>query len=123
MEDAVSSAGPGAALLLILLARVLWGIPMALAVAELGSAWPVLGGYYRWTRLASGDFWAFQQGWWQLLSGWVDNALYPVIVSDYLAALVPGLADWELPLAGGWAIPAKILIRLAVIAALTVANL
>jgi amino acid transporter len=123
MEDAVSSAGPGAALLLILAASVLWGIPMALAVAELGSAWPVLGGYYRWTRLASGDFWAFQQGWWQLLSGWTDNALYPVIISDYLVALMPALADSELPLAGGFAVPAKIVIRLTVIVALTVANL
>jgi amino acid transporter len=123
MEDAVSSAGPGGALLLLLIAPVLWGIPMALAVAELGSAWPVLGGYYRWTRLASGDFWAFQQGWWQLLSGWADNALYPVIISDYLAALLPDLADWELPLPGAGALPARILIRLAVIAALTVANL
>ena len=126
MEDLVSASGPGLALLLILLAPLLWGIPMAMAVAELGSGWPVLGGYYRWTRTGLGDFWGFQQGWWQLLSSWCDNALYPVLVSDYLATLFPALVDWSLPLLPGLApgavLPGKVVVRLLVIVIFAVTN-
>ena len=111
MEDMVSSAGPGGTIFLLLTAAVLWGLPMALAMAELGAGWPVLGGYYRWTRTAFGDFWGFQQGWWQMLSSWFDNALYPVIVSDYLATLVPALG-------GGW----KIVVRLSIIILFSITN-
>lgn len=111
IEEMVSAAGPGAAFVLLVLAPLVWGLPMALVMAELGAGWPVLGGYYRWTRTAFGDFWGFQQGWWQLLASWVDNALYPVIVSDYAATLVPSLGS------GG-----KLAVRLAVIILFSLTN-
>ena len=122
MEELVSASGPGLAMLLIMVAPILWGVPMALAVAELGSAWPLLGGYYRWTRTAFGDFWGFQQGWWQLLSAWVDNALYPVLVSDYLVTLVPALAEVRLPLLLGFTLSGDVAVRLAVILGLSLVN-
>lgn len=122
MEELVSASGPGLAMILIVVAPLLWGVPMALAVAELGSAWPLLGGYYRWTALAFGKFWGFQQGWWQLLSAWVDNALYAVLVSDYLVTLVPSLAESRLPLGAGLAITGDIGVRLGVIALFSVVN-
>jgi len=32
--------------------------------AELTTAIPVEGGFYRWVRAAFGDFWGFQPAWW-----------------------------------------------------------
>src|SRR5258706_104050 len=32
--------------------------------AELTTAMPVQGGFYRWVRAAFGDFWGFLAGWW-----------------------------------------------------------
>ena len=60
----VSTSGPGMALLFILIVPWLFSVPMALASAEMATAMPVEGGFYRWTRAAFGDFWGFQCGWW-----------------------------------------------------------
>ena len=122
MEPLVSASGPGLAFILILVAPIIWGLPMALAVGELGSTWPVLGGYYRWSRQALGDFWGFQSGWWQLLSAWFDNALYPVLVSSYLVTLYPSVNEFRLPLFAGLEIPGGVLISLLVIAIFTIIN-
>jgi len=60
----VSTSGPGMALLFILIVPWLLSVPMALASAEMATAMPVEGGFYRWTRAAFGNFWGFQCGWW-----------------------------------------------------------
>jgi amino acid transporter len=52
------------ALLFILIVPWLFSVPMALASAEMATAMPVEGGFYRWTRAAFGNFWGFQCGWW-----------------------------------------------------------
>ena len=49
VED-ILAAGPGFAVLLILVAPLIWSVPIALICAELGTAIPEEGGYYAWSR-------------------------------------------------------------------------
>jgi len=93
LEDMVPTTGPGMAFVLLFLAALVWCVPMILASAELGSAMPVEGGYYRWTRRALGDFWGFQAGWWVWLSSVLDQAIYPVLMVSFLDRFLwPGLS-------------------------------
>ena len=93
-EAMLPSSGPGMTLLLLVAAAFLWGMPMILASAELGSAIPVEGGFYRWTRRALGDFWGFQSGWWIWLSSLLDQAIYPVLMVSYIEKFVfPGVSS------------------------------
>ncbi len=62
IEDAVSSFGPGLALLLLILTPLVWSLPVTLVMAELSSALPDEGGYVTRVRRAFGPFWAFQVG-------------------------------------------------------------
>jgi amino acid transporter len=52
---------------------------------------PENGGYVVWVSSVLGPFWGFQQGWAKWLSGVIDNALYPVLILDYLKSSVPAL--------------------------------
>jgi amino acid transporter len=84
IEDMVSGAGPGFALLLLLIIPFVWGLPQALVCSELGSALPEDGGLYRWSRRANGEFMGFQTGWWWSLSIFVDSAVYIALTVDYM---------------------------------------
>src|SRR5438309_7162626 len=95
-EAMVSTSGPGMALLFILIVPWLFSVPMALASAEMSTAMPVEGGFYRWTRAAFGNFWGFQCGWWNWTGTFLMNAAYAVALADYTAQLVPAVAR-------GWA--------------------
>jgi amino acid transporter len=85
LEDMVSLSGPGMAVLLLLVTPVIWSVPAALMVAELGTAMPVEGGYYQWVKAGLGKFWGYQEGFWSWETTWVDMAIYPVLFADYLA--------------------------------------
>jgi amino acid transporter len=92
IEDMLPTTGPGMTILLLVLAAFLWALPMALACAELGSMYPVEGGYYRWTRRALGDRWGFLAGYWVWLSSVIDQAIYPVLMVSFLERFVfPGI--------------------------------
>lgn len=95
LEEIVSSVGPFYALLLILVVPVIWSIPEALIVGELSSNYPVQGGYYRWVKLALGNFWGFLEGWWSILYTLIDISLYPILVTTYLKLLFPNLSFLE----------------------------
>jgi len=104
-EGLVAKAGPGLALLTLLLVPLLWSLPETLIVGELASMLPEEGGYYRWVYRAFGRFWAFQNGWWTWLYSLVDMAIYPVLFNQYLAFFLPGLghtAQWAISLAVIW---------------------
>jgi amino acid transporter len=64
LEEQVSNSGLGMTLLFHLLIPFFWCIPISLVAAELTTAMPVRGGFYRWVRAAFGDFWGFLAGWW-----------------------------------------------------------
>src|SRR5215831_19057163 len=55
LEDMVTTSGPGITLLYLLIIPFFWCIPVSLVSAELTTAMPVEGGFYRWTRAAFGD--------------------------------------------------------------------
>ena len=96
-EDFVARSGPGLLIVLQTLAAGLWGIPLALATAELSARRPIEGGYYRWVREYMGDYWGFQAGAWSLMSSFLDNALYPALFAGVLRNAIPGLGRF-----GSW---------------------
>lgn len=111
LEDQVSTAGPGMALLYQLLIPFFWCIPMSLVAAELTTAMPVEGGFYRWTRAAFGDFWGFLAGWWNWCASFLLGAVYAVLFADYLQFYFPQLVGWK-----------HYLVAVAVIAVVTFIN-
>jgi len=94
-EDFVAKIGPGAFIIVLFLTPWIWGIPIALATAELSIARPVSGGYYRWALMYLGPFWGFQSGVWSLLVSFLDNALYPVLFAHAVAHFFPGMGAVE----------------------------
>ena len=82
-------------MLLLVVTPWLWGLPTAFATAELLAKLPVAGGYYRWAREYLGPFWGYQEGMWNLMSSFLDNALYPVLFGRALAHAFPGLGAVE----------------------------
>src|SRR5215467_8813298 len=95
LEDQVTTSGPGLTLLYHLLIPFFWCIPISLVAAELTTAMPVEGGFYRWTRAAFGDFWGFLAGWWNWCASFLLGALYAVLFTDYLTFYFPGLTGWR----------------------------
>jgi amino acid transporter len=89
LEDIIGKAGYGRALLLLLFVPLIWSLPTSLMVGELASALPEEGGYYRWVRLALGEFWGFQEAWLSLAASIFDMAIYPVIFVLYLGRIEP----------------------------------
>ncbi|MBI2554441.1 MAG: APC family permease [Candidatus Rokubacteria bacterium] len=105
IEDAVSSFGPGLALLLLILTPLVWSLPVTLVMSELSSSLPDEGGYVTWVRRAFGPFWAFQVGWWSWVDSFIDIAVYTALFTQYLSHWLPGLtppARWLLALAFIW---------------------
>ncbi len=88
-EAMISSSGPGFALTFILVVPFLFSVPIALATAELSSAMPVEGGFYRWTRAALGGFWGFQCGWWNWTGTFLMSGAYGVMLADYVDQVFP----------------------------------
>jgi len=95
MEEMVTTSGPGLTLLYLLVIPFFWCIPVSLVAAELTTAIPVEGGFYRWARASFGDFWGFLAGWWNWSASWLLGGTYAVLFSDYLATYFPSLAGWK----------------------------
>lgn len=95
LEDMVSTSGPGMTLIYELLIPFFWCIPISLVAAELTTAMPVEGGFYRWSRAAFGDFWGFLAGWWNWCASFLLGALYAVLFTDYVAFYFPQLTGWK----------------------------
>src|SRR5207249_12222262 len=89
LESMVPTSGPGMTLLYLLVIPFFWCIPVSLVSAELTTAMPVEGGFYRWTRAAFGDFWGFQCGWWNWTGTFSMWASYGVVLADYVAQVTP----------------------------------
>jgi len=95
MEEMVTTSGPGLTLLYLLIIPFFWCIPVSLVAAELTTAIPVEGGFYRWVREGYGNFWGFLAGWWNWSASWLLGGSYAVLFSDYLALFFPSLAGWK----------------------------
>ena len=95
LEDQVSTSGPGLTLIYHLVLPFFWCIPISLVAAELTTAMPVQGGFYRWTRAAFGDFWGFLAGWWNWTASFLLGSAYAVLFTDYLSFYFPGITGWK----------------------------
>jgi amino acid transporter len=92
LEDMVTTSGPGMTLIYLLALPFFWCIPVSLVSAELTTAMPVEGGFYRWTRAAFGNFWGFLAGWWNWSASFLLGGAYAVLFTDYL---FPGISGWK----------------------------
>ena len=88
IEEMIPQAGPGLTLVMLIVLPFLWSTPMGLIAAELGSALPQEGGYYKWVQRACGEFWGFQAAWWRTISVYFDNTLYVVLAGSYLGSVL-----------------------------------
>ncbi len=95
MEEMVTTSGPGLTLIYLLVIPFFWCIPVSLVAAELTTAIPVEGGFYRWVRAGYGNFWGFLAGWWNWSASWLLGGSYAVLFSDYLAIYFPSLVGWK----------------------------
>ncbi len=95
LEDQVTTSGPGLTLLYHLILPFFWCIPVSLVAAELTTAMPVEGGFYRWVRAGYGDFWGFLAGWWNWSASFVLGGAYAVLFSDYLTFFFPQIVGWK----------------------------
>jgi amino acid transporter len=95
LEDMVTTSGPGLTLIYLLVIPFFWSIPVSLVSAELTTAMPVEGGFYRWVRAGYGDFWGFLAGWWNWCASFLLGAVYAVQFSDYLGFYIPSLTGWK----------------------------
>ncbi len=95
LEDQVTTSGPGVTLIYHLLIPFFWCIPISLVAAELTTAMPVEGGFYRWTRAAFGDFWGFLAGWWNWCASFLLGASSAVLFTDYIKFFFPQVTGWK----------------------------
>jgi amino acid transporter len=95
LEDQVTNSGPGMTLLYHLLVPFFWCIPISLVAAELTTAMPVQGGFYRWVRAGYGDFWGFLAGWWNWTASFLLGSAYAVLFTDYLGYYFPQITGWK----------------------------
>ncbi len=96
LEDMISSAGPGIAIITLAIMPFLFSIPVSFAVGELTTMLPVEGGQYRWSRMAFGDFLGFQAGWWAWMTGVVTNGIFAVLFADYVEYWLPAIKNYHL---------------------------
>ncbi len=82
-------------LIYLLVLPFFWCIPVSLVSAELTTAMPVEGGFYRWTREAFGDFWGFLAGWWNWSASFLLGGAYAVLFTDYLVYYFPSITGWK----------------------------
>ena len=96
LEGQVTTSGPGMTLIYHLLLPFFWCIPVSFVSAELTTAMPVEGGFYRWSRAAFGDFWGFLAGFWNWSASFILGGVYAVMFADYMQFYFPKLgAAWS----------------------------
>jgi amino acid transporter len=101
-EEIVLGYGYAGAIALLLIVALVWSLPVALLVGELGSALPETGGYYAWVRRGLGPFWGLQEAWLSVAFGIVDVAIYPTLLVIYVGRLFPALGGDQVGDLGWW---------------------
>src|SRR5882724_8422980 len=105
LEQMVSASGPGMTMVTLLVLPIIWAVPVALACAELSASQPVEGGYYRWARMAFGDFTGYMAGWLVWLANLATNAAFAVLFANYLRYWIPDLShlwNWVIAVVVIW---------------------
>jgi amino acid transporter len=123
LEPLIGAIGPLWGGILILVAPVVWSLPVALIAAELTGLMPEEGGFYIWVRETMGAFWGVQEAWWVLTYAVIVLAIFPVLFVTYLTYFFPALgasADGAHPVLGALL---RWLVAVVVIASSMVVNL
>eukprot|EP00960_Hanusia_phi_P010544 308859-Hanusia_phi.AAC.6 len=60
---------------------------VGLATVELATAYPTDGGVAVWAALAFNEFWGFMGGYFSLVEGVVNLAVFPTVTLDYILVL------------------------------------
>lgn len=89
IESMISSSGPGLTLLLLVLIPLLWAMPIGLYCSELSNLVPVDAGPYVWSKMAFGEFWGFNMGYWMAIANYLTGPAYVVLAVDYIGMYVP----------------------------------
>ncbi len=89
VEDMICSGGPGLAVILLAVLPFLWALPQAMTAAELGSAIPYTGGFYKWNQAALGEFWGFTAGMGRVIAQYLEMPGYILLAAGYIEALIP----------------------------------
>lgn len=88
--------------LLIMLCWLLGGVYVLLGVgtyAELAAMLPKAGGSYNYIKRAFGNFTGFYAGWMDYIVNAIGPAYFCIVISEYLALLLPALHGFEKPVA------------------------
>ena len=75
IESIIPSSGPGMTLMLLIIIPLMWALPMGLYVSELTNLAPVDSGPYVWVKMAFGEFWGFNMGYWMAIANYLID--YP----------------------------------------------
>jgi amino acid transporter len=92
LEPLIGAIGPLWGGVLILVAPLVWSLPISLIAAELTGLMPEEGGFYIWVRETMGAFWGVQEAWWVLTYAVIVLAIFPVLFVTYLTFFFPALA-------------------------------
>eukprot|EP00897_Mesotaenium_endlicherianum_P004014 jgi/Mesen1/3640/ME000020S03174 len=116
LEDAVGAGGARLVALGLVLAPLLWSLPLALMTAELACMMPESGGHVLWVYRAFGPFWSCVNSVFAFACSVFDNALYPALFIDYLSAALYG-ARGTMPFG------AQVALKVGLLAAVTLLNI
>jgi amino acid transporter len=103
IEASVGAGGALPTLLGLAAAAVCWSATQALVTAELATMLPSNAGYVAWVTKGLGPVAGFVNAWNMLLSASFNIPLYPVLFSQYVAQLSPGIGQgalWGVKLTG-----------------------
>jgi amino acid transporter len=98
LEELVQKLGFGGAIACLVATPIVWSLPTALMIGELGTALPLEGGYYAWVRRSLGPFWGFQEAWLSMVASVFDMAIYPTLFVSYIGRLWPEAHAYALPI-------------------------
>jgi amino acid transporter len=92
-EEAIAGGGALYSFIATLVTPLVYSLPIALTSSELATRFPACGGCVEWALILTKPV-AIVNSYIRVIGSLFDNALYPVMVSDYLSAIFPVLDIW-----------------------------
>lgn len=92
-EEAINAGGALYVFIAVLCVPLVYSLPLALISSEQASRLPACGGAVEW-GLVLGKFMSYVNCYVRFMRSVFDNALYPVMVYDYINAVIPGMDKW-----------------------------
>ena len=86
-ESTLNSVGPLPVIISHAIFPFCWSLPIGLATTELATAYPSDGGIAVWAALAFNEFWGVMGGYFSLVEGCVNLAVFPTVTLEYILVL------------------------------------